>query len=76
MPNQYVVLGYRHLKCGSYAFEMNLSDDRVATPVKQTWNVQIMADVEAPIVQVDLPRSYGDSDNYFPSPPQPKTTCG
>lgn len=49
------------LSVGSYAFEVSLSDERVTTPVKQTWNVQVIADMEAPILQVNLPRNYGDS---------------
>ena len=46
---------------GSYAFELSLTDDRVATPAKQTWLVDVIADVEAPTVEVNLPQNYGDS---------------
>lgn len=53
------------LSVGSYAFEVSLSDERIETPVKQTWNVQVMADVEAPIVQVNLPKNFGDSEQLL-----------
>ena len=49
------------LSVGNYSFELTLSDERVATPVKQSWNVQVVPDMEAPAVNVNLPQSYGDS---------------
>lgn len=49
------------LSVGNYSFELTLSDERVATPVKQIWNVQVVPDLEAPAVNVNLQQSYGDS---------------
>jgi RHS repeat-associated protein len=49
------------LSVGSSSFEVTLTDERVTTPVKQSWNVQVVADTEAPTVSVTLPQNYGDS---------------